>query len=406
MTATMRHDPETGLPETAKPRVRLLERLSGEEPAGTSSMAARLRARAWAHRWFLVIAVIPIILAGIYYGLVASDQYVSETRFIVRKANGEQTLPLGGFLQTAGLAPAQDDSLAIQDFIMSRDAVRDLERDIALRAILSRPEGDFINRFPGPLDGETFEELHQSYEDFVEVTLDSSSGITTLKAYAFRADDARTLATALLEESENLINRLNDRAQQDTLNLARAEVRRAEQEVIASQARITEYRLRNKMIDPETGSMPLLELIGKLSAELAATQAQLSEIQSASPRSPQIKPLRDRAAALQNQIAQERSKVVGQNSSMVTRISEYERLFLQRQFADKALASAILSLETARLKAQREHIYLERIVEPNLADYPLYPQRFYSFLIAAISLLMIYGIGRLVTSSVKEHVGR
>ncbi|MEN3950807.1 capsule biosynthesis protein [Iodidimonas sp. SYSU 1G8] len=402
----MRHDADTGLPETDRSSLRLLERLRGDAPGDPGGMRARLGARAWKHRWFLGVAVVPILLAGIYYGLIASDQYVSEARFIVRKANGEQTLPLGGFLQTAGLAPAQDDSLAIQDFIMSRDAVRDLEKDIALRAILSRPEGDFINRFPGPFDGKTFEELHQRYEDFVEVTLDSSSGITTLKAYAFRADDARTLAAALLEESENLINRLNDRAQQDTLDLARAEVRRAEQEVIASQARITEYRLRNKMIDPETGSMPLLELIGKLSAELAATQAQLGEIQSASPRSPQIKPLRDRAAALQSQIAQERGKVVGQNSSMVTKISEYERLFLQRQFADKALASATLSLETARLKAQREHIYLERIVEPNLADYPLYPRRFYSFLIAAISVLMIYGIGRLVTSSVKEHVGR
>lgn len=393
-------------------RLRVLETLHGasgsrREPAG---WRLRVRAAVRRHRWFLGAAVLPIVLAALYFGPIAADQYESEARFIVRKANGEQSLPLGGLLQTAGLAPTQDNAAAVQDFMTSRDAVRELERAGAgrpgLRVILSRPEADFINRFPRFFGGESFEQLYKRFEDFVTVTLDSSSGITTLKVRAFRPEDSHVVAQALLDAGEGLVNRLNDRAERDLLALARSEVQRAEQEVLASQARITEFRQGNRLLDPASGSTPLIELVGKLSADLAASQAQLNQLLAASPDSPQIGPLRSRVSALENQVERERAKITGGSGSVAAKLSAYERLYLQRQFADKALTSAMASLEAARVKAQRERIYIEQIVRPNLADYPLYPRRLFGFLATAASILMLYGIGRLVSASVKEHVGR
>src|SRR6201987_48086 len=101
--------------------------------------------------WFWTIVGLPTLLAGVYYFAIASDLYLSEAKFIVRSPKQVQASTLGALLQTTGLGRAADDTAAVQDFIMSRDAVRRLEQQDGLRAILGRPEGDLVARFPGIL---------------------------------------------------------------------------------------------------------------------------------------------------------------------------------------------------------------------------------------------------------------
>jgi len=36
------------------------------------------------HRLFWLTVVLPTLIAGIYYGLIAADIYISEARFVVR----------------------------------------------------------------------------------------------------------------------------------------------------------------------------------------------------------------------------------------------------------------------------------------------------------------------------------
>ena len=102
-------------------------------------------------------------------------------------------------------------------------------------------------------------------------------------------------------------------------------------------------------------------------------------------------------------IAEERAKLSGQSDSVVTALTEYERLTLDRELAEKALASAFTSLEAARIEAQRQQLYLETIAQPNLADYPLYPKRAISFAVVVTSCLIVYGIAWLLVASAREH---
>jgi capsular polysaccharide transport system permease protein len=55
------------------------------------------------------------------------------------------------------------------------------------------------------------------------------------------------------------------------------------------------------------------------------------------------------------------------------------------------------------LEAQRQHLYIETIEQPNLADYPLYPKRFATFATVAATCLLVYGIAWLLVSGVREH---
>jgi capsular polysaccharide transport system permease protein len=353
--------------------------------------------------WLWAIVGLPTLVAGVYYFAIASDLYLSEAKFIIRSPKQVQTSTLGALLQTTGLGRAADDTAAVQDFIMSRDAVRRLEQQDDLRAILGRSEGDFVARFPGILRRIDFEALFWRYEYFVSVETDTSTGVTSLRVKAFRPEDSQKIASALLTYSEQLVNELNERSRRDALDSAQREVDRTQEQIAHIQSELTTYRVQQKMLDPKTTSAGVLELIGQMNANLATTRTHLAELLKDSPNSPQIPLVKTRIASLESLIAEERAKLSGENNSVVTALTEYERLTLERELAEKALASAFTSLEAARLEAQRQQLYLEPIAQPNLPDYPLYPKRVASFTMVLVSCLVAYGIVWLLVVSAREH---
>jgi capsular polysaccharide transport system permease protein len=353
--------------------------------------------------WFWAIVGLPTLVAGVYFYAIASDLYLSEAKFIVRSPKQVQTSSIGALIQSTGLARAVDDTAVVEDFIMSRDAVRRLERENDLRALFGRSEGDFVTRFPGIFRRTDFEALFRRYDHFVSVETDRTSGVTALRVKAYRPEDAKTIATALLNYSEQLVNELNERARQDAVGTAAHEVDYAQEQVSGIQRQLTAYRVEQKMLDPKSASTGVLELIGQMNAAQATARQQLGELFKNSPNSPQIPLVQTRIASLDKLIAEERAKLSGETNSVVASLTEYERLALDRELAEKALASAFTSLEAARLEAQRQQLYLETIAQPNLADYPLYPKRVISFGMVLVSCLLAYGIAWLLVISAREH---
>ena len=78
-------------------------------------------------------------------------------------------------------------------------------------------------------------------------------------------------------------------------------------------------------------------------------------------------------------------------------------LTLERDFADKQLASATSSLEAARIDADRQELYLEEVVQPNEPDYPAYPQRLATLAVVFASLFGLYVAGSLIIAGAREH---
>lgn len=121
------------------------------------------------------------------------------------------------------------------------------------------------------------------------------------------------------------------------------------------------------------------------------------------PDNPGLLEVRNRIAALERQIAEERQRYTAGNETLASQLAEYERLMLERDLADRQLASAVASLEQARVEAQRQQVFLARVVEPNLAEYPLYPRRIMNSIGLFIGLAVIYGIGKLLIAGMREH---
>lgn len=335
---------------------------------------ARRRWRGTAAR-FALIVLLPTLLASGYFTLVAADRYVAEAKFQVRKPNAPGRGPTQSLsIEEGPKGIGSDDSYAVQDFMLSRDAVQVLERQANLRAALTRAQGDPFWQFPSLINGHSDEDLYEQYQSLVSVDYESSTGMTTLRVQAFAPDDARRIASALMVASEALLNQLNERARHDAVQVAETEVARSRAEARKAQENLTAFRDRESVIDPTLLSQTVLTTISNLSLQLVEAAAQLDVTVHSSPNSPQITPLRGRVQALQDQIDHERATLAGSDRSLAPKIAEYERLMLEREFAEKTFISTLNLLEAARLDAERQQEYLERVVEPAVPDKARYPR--------------------------------
>lgn len=357
--------------------------------------------RHWGKFLFLVL---PTLLAAFYYFVIASDLYASEASFMVRSPSRAPQSGMSGLLQASGLKRAQDDVYAVQEFAVSRDAIAALSSSLDLRAIFGREEADWIARFPNWYDEDNNEDFFRYYSRRVSVQLDATTGIVKLEVLAFRPEDAKLVATRLLDAAEALVNRLNERARVNAVKDAELEVSLAADAVAEAQAKVLEYRTRELMIDPGKTSTAMFESLTRLQQEQQSTKVRIAELARRSPGSPLLGDLRDRVRELDRQIAQQRGRLAGGGSSMAPKISEYEQLALRQDLAAKQYASALESLEEARADGRRQKIYLDRVVTPSLPDRELYMRRYSALFVAFVTSFMIYTIGALLIAGVREHV--
>ena len=354
----------------------------------------------------MACVLLPTALGTVYYYGIASDQYISEARFVIRSPGhgGAGGTSLMSMLGGAGLSRSQDDAYSVNDYMLSRDALEELVKNDDLRAVFSRPDADFLARFPNPFSrNTTFESLYKYYQKHVDVLLDTTTGVTTLQVRTFTPEDSQRIADALLDAGERLVNRLNERALNNAIGDARRDVAREEARITAVQAQIATFRNKETVIDPTKQSQTLLLGVAELDKQLAETQTFITQLSRTSPNSPQLVTAQRRADAIKAQISTQQNRVAGSDTSMVPRITAFDALHLQEVFAEKALTSATTSLEAARIDAERQQLYLDRVVAPNLSDYSLYPRRFVAVATIFAIFFSLYLILRLLVVGVLEH---
>lgn len=355
------------------------------------------------NRLFMVTVAVPTLVAVVYFGLIASDVYISESRFVVRSPQHQAPTGLGALFQGTGFSRSQDDTYSVHDFMLSRDALRELDKKLELGRAFGSSKVDIFSRFNGLGLDNSMEALYRYYQKRVVINLDTSSSISTLKVSAFTAEDAYRANELLLQMGENLVNQLNERGRQDMIRYARAEVDAAEQKAKAAALALSNYRSKHAVYDPERQSTLQLQQIARLQDELIATQAQLGQVRTFTPDNPQVPALQQRVKTLEADIAAEMSKVAGGDVSLTKKAAEYERLALERAYAEKQLAAALTSLEQARSDAERQQLYLGRIVQPSKPDMAMEPRRLRAVLATFLLGMIAWGVLTILIAGIREH---
>jgi capsular polysaccharide transport system permease protein len=352
---------------------------------------------------FIAIVIVPVLAAVAYFGFLASDVYVSESRFVVRAPEKPAMSGLGVILKTAGFTNAGDEVSAVQSFATSRDALRAINRGNAFERAYARPDISIFDRFNGFGFHHSFEHLYEYFQGKVHLQNDNTTSITTLSVSAFAPADARQLNEELLALSEATVNRLNERGRNDMVRYAEDEVGQAKEKASRAALALAAYRNRSGVVDPEKQADAQMQMISKLQDDLIASKTELAQLRRYTPENPQIPVVETQIGTLQGEIDRQLGKVAGNRRSLAASAVEYQRLMLESDFATKQLGAALSSLQDAQSEASRKQAYIERIVEPNLPDSALEPRRLRGIFATLIISLVAYGVARMLYAGVKEH---
>jgi capsular polysaccharide transport system permease protein len=121
------------------------------------------------------------------------------------------------------------------------------------------------------------------------------------------------------------------------------------------------------------------------------------------PRNPTIPALRNRIVAIGREIAAQNGRAVGTPTGIASKLSAYEKLQVEEEFATQMLTAANTALEQARTDAQKQQFYLERVVEPNKPDESTLPHRLKYILVVFAASICLYLIGWMLIVGILEH---
>ena len=368
---------------------------------------AKSRRQSWMfkHRWLALFVGLPTLLAAVYYSLIASPIYNSESVFII-KSPGQKAVPslsLANLIQTGGLSAGQEQTKEVLEYIRSRSAVRDLEAQTNVQIRFSGRGADFLSRFPRPFGDSSSEGFYRYYGSMVGAKLDEETGLAVLDVHAFTPQDAYDLNTRLLNLSEALVNRLNERAEGRGIAEAERRVAQAETRLRSARVSIAAYRNQNELLDPAKQASGVLDVSNKLVTEQSSLQAQLDLMQRVTPRNPAIPALRSKVIAIGRAIAAQNGRAVGTPTGIASKLGAYESLNAEQEFATQMLTAANASLESARTDAQKQQFYLERVVDPNKPDDSTLPHRLLQILTVFAASICLYFIGWMLVVGILEH---
>ena len=244
------------------------------------------------------------------------------------------------------------------------------------------------------------------WQRMVRVSYDTGSGLIELRVLAFDPADATRIAEAIYAESTRMINELSAIARADATRYAQEDLDLALERLKSAREALTSFRLTNRIVDPNADIQAQMGLLNTLQSQQAAALIEFDLIsETARDSDPRFEQARRRLEVIEARIAEERQKFGAGGGGeggveYATTISEFERLSVDREFAERAYEAALSALDGARAEANRQSRYLAAYITPTLAEKSEFPQRglmlglvvLFSFLIWSILTLILYAI--------------
>ncbi len=352
---------------------------------------------------YLGLVIVPFVASTIYFGFIASDQYIAEARFAVRSLSENHEADSAGG-SPLSMSTMSQDGFIVTSFIHSTELLNRIDRIINYREIFSDPGIDFLSRFNRQESNERF---LQYWSSQVTTFVDGPSGIITLKTRTFSPENSKRLASIIIDESEKLINELSVRAQRDMTARFADEVGRATERYESALAALQNFQNATGILTPEARASEAGSLLaGLLSKKLELDTRLFVLKESRAESSPGHQQLVLASKSLEGQIEKLRDAVAGDSSAsqnIANAIKSFSQLETDRRVAESLYEVARKNLEAARAEAMRKSLYLVVFVPPTLPQESLYPHRLSSPLLILLALTVAWATLALIWASVEDH---
>jgi len=349
---------------------------------------------------------LPLLLVSAYYFFWVSDRYVSSTQLIVKDNSSSQGMSSSlGFL-VPGMGADSQDAFLVVNYIHSLDMALYLDETLQLADYYKSDRYDLFSRLASDA---TQEDYLEYYREHIGVGHDETTGIITIEMQAFEPAFARKLIETVTQKSEDFVNAISNQLADKQVAFVRSELELAQAKLRIAKQEILDFQNRNKVVSPEELTKGISGIIQGLEAKLAEQRATLTAARTyLNSNSSQIVSLKAEIEALENQIGEEKERLVGVSEEngeqrLNSLSAHFQNLQLDLQFATDTYATSLKALETARMEASGRLKHLMVVSQPSLAEEAEYPRKLYNLASLAVILLLIYGIGKMLVASIRDH---
>ena len=349
----------------------------------------------------------PTLISVIYFTVIASDQFQSTAQFAVHSAESTSPVGLELLMGPSGGGASVHDTLSVRDYILSRDMLARLETEHDFREHYEDSNNDIWTRLKHGADNE---ERFDYYLSKIDVTHDTLSGNLTVALRAYSPEAAQRFSNAIIGYSEEMVNRLSERARTDQMAFAKQQVAEAEERLAKSSEALAELQAERAEFDPQQSAAAVVGIRSELEIEVAKARAELSQLSAVfQSDAPKVREARRRVQALKTQIDAENERLVdvdpdrGPDKTLSASLVDFQQAALEQEFARAAYQSALTSIEMARAAASKQQRYLAPIARPSRPDAPTHPEKLFGILTVLFSSFAAFGIFSLLSASVREH---
>lgn len=350
---------------------------------------------------FWLVALAAIALATVYWGLLATDRYVSRAHVVLQSPEiSPASLNVSSLLSgTSG----SGDLLLLKDHLESVNMVRKLDEKLDLRSHYTQSNIDWFSRLESKdVPIETF---YDYMREVITVHFDDYAQLLEIRVQAYTPEMARAITEALLEEGEKHMNLMGQRLAREQVEFIDQQAKQLEKRLFNARDAILEYQNENGLVAPTQTVEAIFATVSRLQAELALLEARIKSAQSyQSTSSPEVRRLKNEARALEQQIGIEQNKLARKSGESLNRVSaEYETLEMRAKFALELYSNALTALESTRVEASRKLKQISVLEYPTLPEFPTRPERLYNITVFTIMALLIAAIFHLIVSVVRDH---
>lgn len=349
--------------------------------------------------------LLPTILAGFYFYLMATPMYSVRSEFVIQQAGpsgGGGTL--GGLFSGTAFATSQD-SIAVQGYLQSREAMSRLDEDVGFRSHFQSEEIDELQRL-APDAG--LESAYKVYKKFLKISFDTTEGVIRMDVIAADPQVAAAWSKQLISYAEEQVDHLTQRLRADQMRDAQAGYEAAQEALTASQKHLIELQEKYKILSSETEVGLVVAQISGLENQLTQERLALAQMEAnAEPNQARMEPIKRRIETLESQVLELRARMT-ETTAGSTSLAEIQGQLLvaqaDLQTRQMLLAQALQSMETARVEANRQVRYLSLSVSPIPPDEPAFPRAFENTLVTLLIMLGIYLMVSMTAAILREQV--
>jgi len=354
------------------------------------------------HRAFGV-ALFASLAAAFYWGIIASDRYVSEAHIVIQRTDlaGGQAMDFTGLFGNIGGVRA--DQLLLRDYLLSVDMLKKLDARLNLRSHYSDWYRDPLSRMW--FEDAPLELFHRHFLSMTSVEFDDYAGVLVIRTQGYDPKMAHALAAMLVEEGEHYMNAMAHDLARDQVAFLERQAGDMSARTIRARRMVLDYQNRKGLVSPQGTADNLIAIIGRLEAQLADLRTRRTAMLGyLMPNSPNITELNMQIAAVEKQIGQEQARLVSPNGKMLNSIvEEFQRLQMNAEFAQDVYKTALVALEKGRIEATRTLKKVSVLQAPTVPQYPLEPRRMYNTVVFILVALLLAGVVQLLAAIIRDH---